>query len=671
MPAAGGGLLCSRIEAVGLSHSRLRESGNAPWGMGMRLRSKVIVGALIASSLLITAPTSLARQASPAPSKSGNLKSDPEAQIYQQLRSGDATQRQAAIDQLRRIVDAQPGQISRDIEKWIKPLSEAGFHKDVLRLTEEINVVKAADAAIMSDVQQARVRALLALGEKERALSEARSAFNVTPQKSVDRTIELLYEVLRDVRGEAVAEQFKHEQIEAMRPEAVPGLVLSGIAIDADRYRTALDRAGAGENFERLMARGNLLLMSDRTDAATEAFNHAAGARGLKGKRLSSALEGVARSLRAKLGGNGRANALVTAMKYGATDSSHVTAIEPLKLPMEQVQDAGRAITLARLPDSFEGSALAAGVTNAEPAIDRSGALSRAMEIVGSAEPPDPEIRAWLIRLSTSMYAPISDPTRRELAALLSKSPLLAESLFEFGRAFERATDDPATASLIYIAAAELVHRKFVELGPGPESVALVELLGKYRDDYNPVLWDRINSRADEAALNAARTLCEDFLTYCPATRPELRSARAHASLGLAHAYYRLGRYDEQLAVIAQADRGDLNEGMLRLLGYFKALALYEKGAYAAALPLLQDCAAWEGFRARQTAQRFVVLCLAKLDRAADARAELRRFVEGFEPAPPEIESLSREVEALLSQSSVRSANPGGAPTRPPRKESQ
>ena len=63
--------------------------------------------------------------------READAKTDPETVLYDQLCSGDAQQRQKAVDELRQIVTTRPNELVRDMQRWLKPLMEAGLYEDV------------------------------------------------------------------------------------------------------------------------------------------------------------------------------------------------------------------------------------------------------------------------------------------------------------------------------------------------------------------------------------------------------------------------------------------------------------------------------------------------------------------------------------------------------------
>ena len=169
----------------------------------------------------------------------------------------------------------------------------------MLHLTDQSIALKASDAASVSDQQQARVTALLGLGQHERALSEAKSDFNVATQKTAQRTIELMLTALQEGRGYEEAEQFKRQQILDMNSaELSDPSVLARIVVDAETYLHAIALLPQMPAYDKSLTRGNLLLLADKPDDAYEAFVQAAAESGLKGKKLFVPLEGIVRVLR-------------------------------------------------------------------------------------------------------------------------------------------------------------------------------------------------------------------------------------------------------------------------------------------------------------------------------------------------------------------------------------
>lgn len=188
------------------------------------------------------------------------------------------------------------------------------------------------NAGTVEDLQTWRVKALLAAGRKAESLAAAKALYNVCSLDGTGEAIDLLARLLDEVNGQETGDsaKFRLEQLRGSttRPAAgaeatssrAPGYLsregwpqsqlLSAIKVDASLYEAIL-RQAAGDDFESLTAKGNILLLADRADDAWDAFHQAY--RKCTDKQLAHAVENVARCIRAQDGCIGRANAWVLA----------------------------------------------------------------------------------------------------------------------------------------------------------------------------------------------------------------------------------------------------------------------------------------------------------------------------------------------------------------------
>jgi hypothetical protein len=253
-----------------------------------------------------------------------------------QLKDSNEAVREAALRDLRELAERNPAQISKYFMDLRDPLMKARSFADVERFAFLTILYKPYNVWIVSEAQRARVEALLADGKNEQALVEAKSYYNQTIMANTSVATDLMIKALTRTRGAATAELFKAEQFGAgsndhRAPtsrrsddgsqvlEAPPhgGGMLSTIKIDSAPYQSILNQQnGEGQYaFSQFIAAGNLLLLSDDPLNARECFIHACQHTSGKPANLASALEGVARSLRAEDGSPQRANAFLTALK--------------------------------------------------------------------------------------------------------------------------------------------------------------------------------------------------------------------------------------------------------------------------------------------------------------------------------------------------------------------
>jgi hypothetical protein len=190
---------------------------------------------------------------------------------------------------------------------------------------------------LLEKAQAARVRAKLATGKSAEALVMAKSLYNVCSMPYTSQAIDLVCQALYEVNVQrdpaAMVKKFKVEQINGAQPPAAgtaapssqPSLaaasenrsvMLAGIKIGTFEFQTVLDHPKASTHvheFEKQMARGNLLLMGDHVDEAEKIFQKAYAL--AAEKNMATATEAVARAMRARDGTVGRANAWILSLR--------------------------------------------------------------------------------------------------------------------------------------------------------------------------------------------------------------------------------------------------------------------------------------------------------------------------------------------------------------------
>jgi tetratricopeptide (TPR) repeat protein len=600
----------------------------------------------IAATIATVTKTPKSATTQPTANSKPKSKVGPEMVILGQLKDGTPDERQRAVDSLKHMVSSSPDALVQDMPKWLKPLMEAGLYADVLRLTEKSIDLHPWDTSADYDQQQARVQALLATGENERALGEAKSTFNIAPQNRVDRAIDLLGRAIGQshlAKDPSAVKQFQQEQVAGSAPVDQPqapddqssgSSMVTSIRVDRGQYGERIKALADDHSYESLMGQGNLLLLADRPAEAEAAFVQAAAASGLKGKKLFNSVEGVVKAKRAATGQIGEANAMVTTMRYGAVASRRITMLAPLSIPVEELQNSGRAIPLAALPQTLASAAPSS--RQADQALnefDLAGRFDMACAVLQSANPGDPDLLAWAERVKQSPADVVK--SRGELARLLDKSTLDLPTVFEFGRAFYRATDDSQTAAIIYAAAAARAHKLLDPSHPLDQRLVTVRLLLKYRDDFDGPLWDtiyRVPFHPDHDALNARHSVYSDLLDPAYKAEESDGMVRPIMQYDLADCDRLLDRREEALAVLDSIPPAGLNLGMQRSVEWQKALCLYELGRYTEALPYFPPLVEWKGFRQRRDAQWYFASTLAKLGRQAESKKALQDFVDLFGP---------------------------------------
>jgi hypothetical protein len=263
--------------------------------------------------------------------------------IERQLQSPNEAERQRAVAAIALLVQEQPEVVAAQMSKWIKPLMNAREYEWVDRAGLIAILHRPQVTSLVSDVQAARVEALLALGRHEDALSEAKRYYNVAAMPKSSAAIDLMAQALQHAREQqqpGVVTRFRRQQVmgaeqatDTQAAAAGPGLpyhyrptaqadpagsaesVFRSIVLDDSDFAEAIQIRQESDSYENLIARGNLLLLADRPAEAKECFREAAERESTRGKELVAALEGVARAIRAEDGAVGRANAFILALR--------------------------------------------------------------------------------------------------------------------------------------------------------------------------------------------------------------------------------------------------------------------------------------------------------------------------------------------------------------------
>lgn len=249
-----------------------------------------------------------------------------QSEILQKIASDDAAVRHSVIEYFKDRLNSQPSRVIELRSQVFKALLTNKHYDEALDLANYAIFAVPHDARSVETFQQAKVKSLLAAGKTEEALSNAKSLFNVATMAGTSEAILLVAECLNAARpkDKDIFNKFREEQMAGAAPQsletpaAVNGAkgprctVLDSIKVDAKAYDEALAKLTA-EDYQGLMARGNLLLMADRVKEAREVFERMYSLSG--SSELVDSSEALARTIRAEDGTIGRANAWVQAIK--------------------------------------------------------------------------------------------------------------------------------------------------------------------------------------------------------------------------------------------------------------------------------------------------------------------------------------------------------------------
>jgi hypothetical protein len=235
------------------------------------------------------------------------------------LAGADAAKAKLAVEEIRTRLIADPEKAGGDLRRWwIKPLKDTHRYDDIVTLAVLGIVGSPYKTGEVDFLQEARVRALLAGGKPQEALSQAKALFDFAPLRSTEKALLLLAECLAaNHDGDSkLVRQLTQEQTAgaAPRPFSDPpskGGLLAEIPVDATVYQAAIDRL-TGQDERSRVGKGNLLLLSGRPGEAKEAFEKAAPRNDTPS--LIAYYENIARAMRAQDGNIGRANSYMLAV---------------------------------------------------------------------------------------------------------------------------------------------------------------------------------------------------------------------------------------------------------------------------------------------------------------------------------------------------------------------
>ena len=211
-------------------------------------------------------------------------------------------------------------------QRWPIKLTAAGMHDQAIEMLDTILTSPAVLADVKS-VEQGltlKIKTLVAAGKKIQALSAAKQLYNVSSMAGTSEAIKQIVFCLRAVYPQdlAIPQKFQEEQIAGANPPAAPNQpatcsVLAGIVIEPGAYKPQVDAVtvapGLEEDVTTMFSNGNLMLLAGKCPEAKAWFERAYQVS--NDKQLPTALEGMARVMKAQDGTVGRANAWLLSLR--------------------------------------------------------------------------------------------------------------------------------------------------------------------------------------------------------------------------------------------------------------------------------------------------------------------------------------------------------------------
>jgi tetratricopeptide (TPR) repeat protein len=238
-----------------------------------------------------------------------------------QLSGPDPTRQVEAVGKVRKLLETEPNKAVGELRgRWLKAMMAGGRYDDAAELALKGILIQPQSTQGVPALQEFRVRALLAAGKKQEALSNAKSLFNVAP---MDRTADAMLLVAECVRAAdpELADRFREEEIAGAATQPVGAgpttkvsVVLAGIKVDARPYEEAIGRQ-TQEEYYSFVGLGNLLLLADKPREARAAFERAYAV--AAERDLPAATGNIAKAMKAEDGTIGRANGWILSLRPG------------------------------------------------------------------------------------------------------------------------------------------------------------------------------------------------------------------------------------------------------------------------------------------------------------------------------------------------------------------
>jgi hypothetical protein len=536
------------------------------------------------------------------------------------------------------------------------PVIDAGLSKSadtgsILIDTRKAIIERAKDTNAVVALQRGLVQGLLDRGKYGDALREAKGYYNVAPLKATGDAIDLVSAALCKTNP-TLAVEFKKQQADgACVPTMAPSTpsVLRGIELDGSPYATEIEKNPSADNYDALMARGNLLLLEDRADEAREAFLAACKARGKKtnDKGFFASVEGVARATRAHDSIAGPANAMVLGLMLGRT---HGSSFPDGAWENGELQLAGQRVALAQLSKSSSNTSSGDADDESSSPIEKSAQPSTSSPcdlgdpvIVAMLAPDaDAEVIAWLQKWRQSSVAEkkTSEQDRLQLGAILQRTKLPCMILFQIGHAFQFLTEDYDATALFYETGASRAEAE-LEVGASQQRIAIVRSIKDHVGGFRRVLWTIGHS--ERPAVEALFTLYTCYVRWAPVEDSEFQKQRIAFTVSAAECLNFHGRSDEAIVMLNSLTDKQIADARLRSSVDFQyGEALYRSGRCTDAVPRLKSAA--KSPRYARFALPHLCDALVQVGQTPEAVTVFDEWVRTCNPSKAESDRLAAKI---------------------------
>jgi hypothetical protein len=585
----------------------------------------------------------------------------------------------SAISTFHAIIAARP------TGSWPKDLVTLAQCEEILSLSREQIQSNPENPAQVSDSQRGIVEALACEGKPQAALPEAKRYFEVASLKSTANAISLMADLLSETGRDVVSFE-SQQRIGASIPVTdsdswsafqatldhapPPPSILQSVSVAPSQYAAAIEKVKDTDTYDGLMARGNLLLLSDSPEAAQPCFLEAGKIAGKNGgKKLFAAVEGVLKAIRDQTGTIGVANAVEFALKSGKPETSLFPA-DSFDIPSLQV--AGGRLDRAALPESFFskgistfGKTAVAMVTQPQPESKLVGAdraLIDPVVLAKSAPVPDMTLIAWLgdWKKEQSAGISVSSEERNHLRSILEKTTETSIQLFPMAHSVHlRATRDLATPSIVYQAASVAAENELGRVGHTGAALDVLHAMNDHMEDYKGVMWPLIDAEPrDLAALNALCRIYSNLVVWTVPEDASLAKTITHVKIGLAECLCLQGSVEDAISLLHSIHVVGLSSGEYTAYSWAFAVSLYRDGRYADAVQWLERAAIGQNVLIKPSAQRLLVFARARIGDITGANLAFDQWVRTCRPTPKQASPVLAFIHLAETNSTKSDPSP-------------
>ncbi|HVT90363.1 MAG TPA: hypothetical protein VHD56_16035 [Tepidisphaeraceae bacterium] len=535
--------------------------------------------------------------------------------------------------------------------------------------------------------QKALVESLLAQGNYEQALVEAKSYYNIVPLKRTSDAVKLISVALTKAKGKSdpsAGSRFIEEQKSgALNRSSIPSTLpkngptanlLGSVSIDSHRYDQSIQQLKGSTTFKELMALGDLLLLAGDPSEAKQAFINAYNVPKTKDVHLFEAIEGIARAIRAENGLTGPANALLVDLMLGLQRKDEIPDISAEHWDHGDMQLAGQRVTLGQLSENLlseqadDKDANSAEVDKlAKPDGDIANletlALDDPLVIASIVSERDQEIVSWLNDAQKTFKAqlPVAHAEQVHLKSILERTKLPSLVLLQIAHAFQfRSIElNRSTISLFYAAAAKRFEEELKDYGHSPQAVVVLRGMKDHMGGYKSVLWPLINA-GDKDATDTLLTIYTNYAQWLPPNDKSLLKPLIHVKIGAAECLYKQRQYPRAWALLQTLDPSKMDKGESQVFHWASGMVLSGLRRYPEALTHLEITSKDRNYQYCRDACKLRFNALLELGRSDEAQEASAAYAKLYGD-----DKISQYMTAALDRARIVKLQRGSATVRP------